>query len=128
VLNNEVLCIQYLNLALAADPHYALGHAALSLVYSTLAEADTVPANELLLQAKAQGMDAKRLDSSLAESHHALARILLLSDYDWHGADHEFRRPYPLIPPIPMRVIATHICASIRGAFAIKPPNSYRRA
>jgi tetratricopeptide (TPR) repeat protein len=108
--------IQYLNLALAADGDYALAHAALSLACSELALLETVPASELLSQAKAQAVEAMRLDSSLAESHHALARALLLSDYDWQGADREFRRSLSIDPAyVAARYSYARMCLNPRG-------------
>ena len=108
--------VQYLNLALAADPDYALAHASLSLAYAKLAETETVPADEALLQAKAQAREALRLNDSLAEGHHALARAVLLADYDWERADREFRRAVTIDPAyIDARYAYAHLCLNPRG-------------
>ncbi len=57
-----------------------------------------------------------RLDSSLAESHHALARVILLSDYDWEGADREFRRALAIDPAyMDARFTYARMCLNPRG-------------
>jgi Tfp pilus assembly protein PilF len=49
-------------------------------------------------EARAAVAKALELDPNLAEAHGALARIKLWYDWDWTGAEREFRRAIELNP------------------------------
>ena len=54
------------------------------------------PQNELMPKARAAALRALELDESLAEAHASLALIKENYDYDWPGAEKEFRRAIQL--------------------------------
>jgi serine/threonine-protein kinase len=88
--------IEYFNQAIEKDPGYALA-------YAGLADCYVVPANpqapkEKMPRAKAAAMRALELDETLAEAHTALARVLAVYDWDWAGAEKEFKRAIELNP------------------------------
>lgn len=56
------------------------------------------PQNELMPKARAAALRALELDESLAEAHASLALIKENYDYDWPGAEKEFRRAIQLNP------------------------------
>lgn len=88
--------IEYFNQAIAIDPNYALAYAGLSNAYSNLAENAGVAA-----AARTKAQDAARtaisLDNNLAEAHAALAHVIK-SDYDFAGAEREYKRALELNP------------------------------
>jgi tetratricopeptide (TPR) repeat protein len=49
-------------------------------------------------KAKAAAMRALELDETLAEAHTSLARVLAVYDWDWTGAEKEFKRAIELNP------------------------------
>ncbi|HVS82218.1 MAG TPA: serine/threonine-protein kinase [Pyrinomonadaceae bacterium] len=49
-------------------------------------------------RAKAAAMRALELDETLAEAHTSLARVLAVYDWDWAGAEKEFKRAIELNP------------------------------
>src|SRR5260370_7153748 len=49
-------------------------------------------------QAKAAEMKALELDNTLVEAHTTLARVLFAYDWDWSGAEKEFKRAIELNP------------------------------
>ena len=49
------------------------------------------PQNELMPKARTAALRALQLDESLAEAHASLALIKENYDYDWPGAEKEFR-------------------------------------
>jgi DNA-binding winged helix-turn-helix (wHTH) protein/TolB-like protein/Tfp pilus assembly protein PilF len=86
--------------AIQADPNYAAAYAGLADAYilagsygnSFLAPAIAMP------KAKAAIMKALALDDSSAEAHTSLAYIRLVIDWDWAGAEREFKRAIELNP------------------------------
>jgi len=89
--------LDYLHRAIAMDPNYALAYEGLSEYYSIVDDV-FVPARDAEPKAKAAALKALELDEGLAEPHLALASVLFWYDYDWAGADKEFRRAIELKP------------------------------
>ncbi|MGO9260032.1 MAG: winged helix-turn-helix domain-containing protein [Bryobacteraceae bacterium] len=86
--------------AIARAPKYAQAHAGLADAYAllgSLANA-TTPRREAMTKAKASALRALEIDDSLAEAHTSLAFVLMQYEWDWEGADREFRRALELNP------------------------------
>jgi TolB-like protein/Tfp pilus assembly protein PilF len=90
--------VAYFEAALAADPNFALGHAGLADAYCLFAFLEIMPSKEALSRAKALALAALAIDSDLAEAHAALANVKKLHDWDWAGAESEYRRALDLKP------------------------------
>jgi len=88
--------IGYYRQAIAQDPNFALAYAGLSDSFTLLALYGE--GSRPLTAAKEAAEKALHLDSSLAEAHTSLAAVRLLSDWDWTGAEQEFRRALELNP------------------------------
>jgi eukaryotic-like serine/threonine-protein kinase len=85
--------------AIHKDRGYALAYAGLAEVYRYRGAKET-PATRLedLALAKKAAQMALHLDEELAEAHIALGEILLRDDWDWAGAEKEFKRAVQLNP------------------------------
>jgi serine/threonine-protein kinase len=57
---------------------------------------------QALLETRSAAMEALRRDDTLAEAHCMLGVVLGNSDFDWAGAEREFRRALELNPASPM--------------------------
>jgi TolB-like protein/DNA-binding winged helix-turn-helix (wHTH) protein/Tfp pilus assembly protein PilF len=90
--------IEYFDEATQEDPNYALGHAGLADSYILLGEYSLVPAKEAFTKAREAAAKALQLDDTLAEAHNALAAVKADYDWDWPGAEREFRRAIELNP------------------------------
>jgi TolB-like protein/DNA-binding winged helix-turn-helix (wHTH) protein/Tfp pilus assembly protein PilF len=90
--------IEYFQQAIAKDPTYALAYSGLADSYSSLADFGLAPSKESYLRAKDAALKALELDDTLAEAHSSLALIKSSYDWDWSGADKEFRRAIELNP------------------------------
>ncbi len=88
----------YFNQAMEKDPNYALAYAGLGDSYVLLAEYSLVPAKEAFPKAREAVTRALQLDDTLAEAHTALADVKTDYDWDWPGAEREFRRAIELNP------------------------------
>jgi Tfp pilus assembly protein PilF len=80
------------------EPAYALAYADAALAYCSLAAWGYLPPNEARLKAKAAAISALELDENLGEAHVALAAVKQSYDWDWAGAESEFKRAIELSP------------------------------
>lgn len=90
--------IDYLQRAISQDPQYAVAYAALSDSYHLLPDLAGAPAKESLEKARAAALKALQLDPSLAEAHASVAKVKEDYDWDWAGAEHEYRQAIELNP------------------------------
>ncbi len=88
--------IDYFQQAIEKDPNYALAFAGLADAY--VVPANPQPPREKMPKAKAAAVKALELDDTLAEAHTSLGRVLTVYDWDWSGADKEFKRAIDLNP------------------------------
>ena len=88
--------VECLQRALTLDPGYALAHSALA--YSQLLFSNPPPGINRMQRAKAEATIALELDDTMAEAHTALGRALTFCDWDWTGAEREFKRAVDLSP------------------------------
>jgi adenylate cyclase len=91
--------------AIRLDPRYALAYAKLSIAARDLASVYGAIApkegQELIVKARAAAERALGLDQNLAEAHLAKGRILQNIDYNFTGAEGEYRRALELAPQDP---------------------------
>lgn len=90
--------IGYFSEAVQKDPSYALAYVGLADSYSLLSDYDGLPPKEAYPQAKKAAEKALALDDQLAEAHAALGLIKTSYDWDWPGAEREYRRAIELNP------------------------------
>ena len=90
--------ISYFNEAVEKDPSYALAYAGLADSYSLLSDYNELPPKQAYPQARKAVMRALELDEQLAEGHATLAFINTTYDWDWLGAEREYRRAIELNP------------------------------
>jgi serine/threonine-protein kinase len=89
---------KYCEQAISLDPNYALAYVVLSESYWVSAYWGFTNPREALPRAKAAALEALRLDDTIAEAHSTLGTVLGTSEFDWHGAEREFRRALELNP------------------------------
>ena len=90
--------LQFFERATEKDPKYAAAYAGIADSYAWLSFFGTLPPNEAMPKARAAAEKAIALDDSLAEAHTSLGYVKALYDFDWAGAEHEFRRATQLNP------------------------------
>lgn len=83
------------------DPAFAPSYAGTASVYCLLAVFGRRPAPEAFATAKEAASKALELDDTLAEAHAAMGLIKMTYDWDWSGAETEFRRALALNPSSP---------------------------
>ncbi len=90
--------IEFFNRAIETDPSYALAYAGIADSYNLLSAYGAVSPKESVPIAKQSALKALDLDPEVAEGHEALAHVKMLYDWDWTGAEKEFRRAIELNP------------------------------
>jgi serine/threonine-protein kinase len=89
--------IEYFNQAIEKDPGFALAYAGLANCY-VLHHGNLQAPREKMPKARAAAMRALELDETLSDAHTSLARVLAVYDWDWTGAEKEFKRAIELNP------------------------------
>jgi len=84
--------------AVQKDPSYALAHAGLAGTYILLGDSGYLAPSESWPKAKAAAMQALAIDSTLAEAHTYLGLVKERFEWDWAGADGEFKWAIDLSP------------------------------
>ena len=96
--------IGYYEEAIRLEPRYALAYAKLSIQAQTLANNYPLAnkeKQEMTAKARAAAERALQLDPNLAEAHIAKGYLLHLFDFNFAGAEEEFRRASELAPQDP---------------------------
>jgi TolB-like protein/Tfp pilus assembly protein PilF/predicted Ser/Thr protein kinase len=88
--------IDYFKQAVERDPNYALAYAGLADAYNFLGDSSYVAPKEVWQNAKAAAMQALKIDDMLPEAHVSLALVRESYDWDWPGAETEFKRAIQL--------------------------------
>ena len=88
--------LEYFQEAIGQDPNYALAHAGLADSYAL--GALPLPRKETMPKVKAAALKALEIDDTLAEAHTSLAFVKHRFDWDWPGAEREFKRAIELNP------------------------------
>jgi TolB-like protein/Flp pilus assembly protein TadD len=84
--------------AITSDPGYSPAYSGLAEAYAMLGFRGGLPSKDALSGAKKAALKAIELDNSLAEPHASLAFIAETYDWDWSGAEREYKRALELNP------------------------------
>jgi TolB-like protein len=84
--------LKYFQQAIDLDPNYALAYTGLADCYALLGNFTALPPTDVFPDAKAAVVKALELDDMLAEAHTSLAYLKTIYDWDWKGAEKEFKR------------------------------------
>jgi TolB-like protein/DNA-binding winged helix-turn-helix (wHTH) protein/Tfp pilus assembly protein PilF len=90
--------IDYFQRALALDPRFAPALAAMAFSHTMMHSSNSVPASEAFPVAKELALKALELQPDFSSAHSTLALIHLVFDWDWSGAEREYKRALALSP------------------------------
>jgi TolB-like protein/DNA-binding winged helix-turn-helix (wHTH) protein/Tfp pilus assembly protein PilF len=90
--------IGYFEEAIEKDKNYALAYAGLANSYNVLGVNGHMPVAEARPRVRNAAETAIALDDQLAEAHQAFGANKLFFDWDFEGAEHEFKRAIQLDP------------------------------
>jgi serine/threonine-protein kinase len=90
--------IWYFERAIELDPNYAVAYIGIAFAYTELGETGAMEPEKAYPLATAAINAALAIDNTLGEAHVVLGMIKLTSEYDWNGAEREFRRAIELTP------------------------------
>jgi len=89
---------RYFEQALEKDPSYAPAFSGLAWIWLVRGQTGLIVPSEAGPKAKASALQAAGLDDNSAEAHDALANILSWNEWDWAGAEREWKRTLELNP------------------------------
>ena len=90
--------IEYFDKAIARDPSFALAHAKLAMAYTELAESGAMEPEVVYRRATEAAANAIRLDPELGDAHCTMGYLKGVREFDWPGAELEFKRAMDLSP------------------------------
>jgi TolB-like protein/DNA-binding winged helix-turn-helix (wHTH) protein/Tfp pilus assembly protein PilF len=90
--------IDYFNRAIQEDPNDAHSYAGLAQCYIVLPMTAKTSQTEAYQKAREAAAKALALDDSLAEAHLSIAEVRLYQDWDFAGAEKEFKKTLELNP------------------------------
>ena len=90
--------VEFFEKAIVEDAHYALAHSGLADAYGLLAHYGVLGPAAVWTKAASSAATAVMLDDNSAETHTSLAHVKSTQDWDWLGAEREFRRALSLNP------------------------------
>jgi TolB-like protein/DNA-binding winged helix-turn-helix (wHTH) protein/tetratricopeptide (TPR) repeat protein len=96
--NSLTKAIDLLQQGIVIDPKYARAYAALSDCYQLQGFYHFAPPSEAYPRAEAAALKALSMDNSLAEAHVSLLSTLTDYDWDWQGAEREFKAAIAIDP------------------------------
>ena len=94
--------ISYFQQAIERDSNFAEAYSGLADSYNFLVVTDSIPASEGHLKALEAARRAVSLGVNLAEPHASLAVALVRSEWNWSGAEDEYKRAIALNPSYSM--------------------------
>jgi TolB-like protein/Tfp pilus assembly protein PilF len=97
---NVVKAIEYAQQAIQIDPHYATAYGLLASSYWESSESGfgNLPNKEAAEKTRAAALKALEIDDTLSEAHVGLGSVLNRNDWDWAGAEREYKRAIELNP------------------------------
>ena len=90
--------IRYFEQAIGKDPGYALAYAGQATCYSVLCTTGYLAPKESYPKAKEAVVKALELDEELGEAHASLGYLKFFLDWDFAGAERDFKRAVKLSP------------------------------
>ena len=90
--------MEYFQQAIEKDPTYALAYAGIADSYNVLGYYNFLPPKEACPKGKKAAIKALEIDSELAEAHTSVGWVKTFYDWDWTGAEREFKHSLELNP------------------------------
>ena len=90
--------IAFFEKAIEKDPNYALAYADIAESYFTLSITGNMPPREAFPRVTEAATKSLLIDSQLAEGYHSLGVARFFHDWDWSGAERDFKRALEINP------------------------------
>ena len=91
---------EYFQKAIEKDPNYAEAYAALAHSYGAMSNYGQIPPKEGWRKAEEAAVKAIAINEEISQAHAELATVKMWYDWDWSGAEREFKRAIELNPDL----------------------------
>lgn len=98
ISQNPYKAVEFFEKAVKIDSTFALAYANLAITYNRFSVMGPIPQDESYRKGIAAAQKALALDDQLAEAHTALAALKFWHEWDWTGAEREFKLALNLNP------------------------------
>ncbi|HXI90002.1 MAG TPA: winged helix-turn-helix domain-containing protein, partial [Blastocatellia bacterium] len=88
--------LEYFQQAIEKDSNFAVAYTGMAESYNALGDFNVLRPKEVYPKARTAVQKALELDDTLAQAHTALAVVKVNYDWDWSGAEREFKRAIEL--------------------------------
>lgn len=88
--------LDYYHQAVLKDPNFALAHIGVADSYIMMSGHRKISMQEAEIKARPSIIKALEIDDTLAQAHNALAELKYQYEYDWAGAESEFKKAIDL--------------------------------
>ena len=90
--------LEYFEKAIEYDPGYASAYSGMADSYTLLGRYGYLSPKDVMPKGKAAALKALEIDDALGEAHNSLAFVKRYFEWDWTGAEKEYRRAIELSP------------------------------
>ncbi len=90
--------VEFFEKAILEDPQYALAYSGMADAHGLLSHYGVLAPSEVWTKTASNAATAVLLDEDSAEAHTSLAHVKSTQDWDWAGAEQEFKRAISLNP------------------------------
>jgi serine/threonine protein kinase/tetratricopeptide (TPR) repeat protein len=90
--------IEYFERAISVAPDFALAYTGIADSYNDLLDYSSSPPDDAFERARSAALRALEIDDTLPEAHASLGLLKSEHEWDWDGAEREFRRAIGLNP------------------------------
>ena len=90
--------IEYFEQAIEEDPNYSVAYAGLADSYIVLPDYSSFPTKKAYPKAEEAALKALEIDNTLAEAYTSLAMVKGAFEWDWLGAESDYKRAIELNP------------------------------
>lgn len=108
--------VEFFNQSIELDPNYALAYAGLADSCYRLSNV-YLPPKEAMPKARTAAMKAVEIDDTLPEAHASLGLIKMYHDWDFSGAEREYKRAIELDPHSPLGYHRLGSCLQVTERF-----------